>query len=103
MTFAFSSSSATSETATISYDAAINYTSNKRTCLGITDLNYLIVSGRIMLQVQTVAYTSTYFQFRVNVNQNSYLKMLKLTYFILDASFAPPFSMNFNGNVKIIL
>jgi hypothetical protein len=62
--------------------------------LGITDINYLIIGGRVLVQIEVRTHTSTGLSFRVIVNTRTNLILLKLTYMALDNSFAPPFSMN---------
>lgn len=71
--------------------------------MGITDLNYQIVSGRVYLLIQVVKYTVTYLTFNVKVNDNSYLTTLKLTYMALDNLFKPAFSMNYNFPVRVMI
>lgn len=75
-------------------------TSLKVPTLGITDLSYLISNGRMYILIEVVRYTSTYMIFNVQVNANSYLSQLKLTYMALDNSFTPAFSMNYFFPVK---
>jgi hypothetical protein len=83
-----------SQISTITYSTAIINTTLKKPTLGITDLNYQIVSGQIYLLINVVKYTSTSLTFNVTVNANLYLKSLKLTYMALDNLFTPAFSMN---------
>lgn len=63
--------------------------------MGITNLDYTISAGEFLLQVKVTNFSSTYLIFQVIVNQNSYLRVLSLTYMALDNSFTPAFSMNY--------
>jgi hypothetical protein len=63
--------------------------------LGITDIDFLISSGKIYLLIQVVQYTATLLKFQVQVATSSSLSLLKMTYMALDNSFTPPFSMNY--------
>ena len=62
--------------------------------MGLTNLNYLIVAGRALMQVKVTSYTLTGLTFRVDVNTQSNLNLLAMTYMALDASFTPAFSMS---------
>jgi len=63
--------------------------------LGITDLNYKILAGRVQLLIEMVKYTVSYCTFNITVNANSNLLALKITYMALDNSFQPAYSMNY--------
>jgi hypothetical protein len=63
--------------------------------MGLTNINYLIQSGRVFMQVKVKSYTSTGLTFQVDVNTKSYLSLMALTYMALDSSFTPAFSMNY--------
>lgn len=100
VTFTYSAG-VTNQNLTVSYSAAMVNPTLKVPTLGITDLNYNIVSGVVYLYIQVVKYTSTYLTFNVDVNQNLYLSTLKLTYMALDNSFTPAFSMNYFFPVRL--
>lgn len=80
---------------TVIYSSAITNTNLKVPTLGITDLGYKVQSGDIMMLVVVVRYTQTYLIFQTQVNANSRLNTLKITYMALDNSFTPAFSMNY--------
>ena len=63
--------------------------------MGLTDLNYLIQDGRMLLQVQVVAFSPSGLTFSVTVNTRNNLNLMALTYMALDNSFTPAFSMNY--------
>jgi hypothetical protein len=71
--------------------------------MGITNINYLIASGKLFMEVKVTTYSSTGFTFQVSVNVKTYLTMLELTYMALDASFTPAFSMNYYFPVYLSL
>lgn len=71
--------------------------------LGITDLGYKIQSGEIMVLLVIVRYTTTHLIFQTQVNDNSRLNNLKITYMALDNSFTPAFSMNYFFPVNYFL
>ena len=69
--------------------------------LGITDINYSIVAGTVLIKIEVMNYTSTGLSFRVVVNTQNNLVFVALTYMALDASFTPAFSMNDYFPVKM--
>lgn len=95
VTFVFGSGTSTSQNSTIVYSSAIVNTNLKKPTLGITDLGYVIATGRIYLLIMIETYTLTQMTFSVAVNLRSCLTSLKLTYMALDNSFTPAFSMNY--------
>lgn len=102
VTFTFSGG-ATTQNLTITYSSSIVNSNLKVPTLGITDLNYQIASGKVYLLIQVVKYMPTYLTFNVQVNMNSYLTTLKMTYMALDNSFTPAFSMNYFFPVTLFL
>jgi len=93
ITFTFSTLTTTSQNSTITYSSALINTTLKVPTLGITDLGYIIQTGRIYLLLDIVSYTTTNLKFQVDVNQNNCLTSLKITYMALDNMFKPAFSM----------
>lgn len=73
----------------------------KNPVLGITDLNYQIVGGVVQLYVAFETVTTTGMKFSVQVNKNSYLKTIKLTYLAIDNAFPPAVSLNTVSRVTL--
>jgi hypothetical protein len=71
--------------------------------LGIADVNLVIASARVYLQMEVVQFTATMMNFQVTVTTISYLSVLKMTFMALDNSFTPPFSTHFFFPVAIYL
>lgn len=94
VTFVYTGTS-TTQSSSITYSSAIVNTGLKVPTMGITNINYQIASGRCLMQVKVISYTTTGLTFQVVVNTVSYLQTLMLTYMALDASFTPAFSMNY--------
>jgi hypothetical protein len=101
VTFTYSTTSTTSETMTVTYSSAMTNSTLKNPVLGITDLQYIITSYTISLSVLYTTRTTTSLTFRVIVNANSNLKILKITYLAIDNAFAPPVSLNYYSPVNI--
>ena len=85
---------------TVTYSSAMTNSTLKAPVLGITDLQYIISSYTISLSVLYTSRTTTSFTFAVNVNANSNLKTLKITYLAIDNAFAPAVSLNYINTVN---
>lgn len=99
--FAFTGTS-TTQSSSLTYSSAIVNTNLKVPTMGLTNLNYLILLGRALLQVKVTSYTATGLTFSVTVNTRTNLNLMALTYMALDNSFTPAFSMNYFFPVSII-
>jgi hypothetical protein len=100
VTFTYSTQSTTSETMTVTYSNAMTNSTLKAPVLGITDLQYIISSFTIDISVLYTARTTTSFTFLVEVNANSNLKLLKITYLAIDNAFTPAVSLNYLKTVN---